>query len=98
MNKERVFKIIKGAHVSEKASNVFELNQYVFKVSTDANKKEIAAAVEQLFDVKVERVTTSLVKGKRKAFGRRFGKRPDWKKAYVKIAEGQVIESLVGEG
>ena len=97
MNKERIFSIVKGAHVSEKSSNLLELNQYVFKVAIDANKTEIAKAVEQLFDVKVGRVTTAVVKGKRKAFGRRFGKRSDWKKAYVKVAEGQAIETLAAE-
>jgi large subunit ribosomal protein L23 len=97
MNKERIFKIIQGAQVSEKASNILSSNQYVFKVCTDATKKEISDAVQTLFDVSVLKVNTSVVKGKRKAFGRKLGKRKDWKKAFVRIQEGQTITELTGE-
>ena len=64
----------------------------VFKVSTTATKLEIKQAVEQLFEVKVEQVRVLNVKGKTKRFGQRFGKRSDWRKAYVKLAEGQDID------
>jgi len=97
MNKERIFKIIKGVHVSEKASNLEVENQFVFKVAVDANKHEIAEAVSTLFDVKVSKVSTCLVKGKKKVFGRRFGKRSDWKKAYVRLPEGETIDLVMGE-
>lgn len=97
MDKERIFKIIKGVHVSEKSSNLEAINQYVFKVAIDSNKVEIAEAVRSLFNVKVNNVTTCLVKGKRKAFGRRFGKRSDWKKAYVRIQEGETIDASVSD-
>ena len=67
-------------------------NQYVFKVRTDSNKREIRAAVESLFGVKVEAVTTSNVKGKKKVFKGKVGQRINWKKAVVKVSEGQMID------
>ena len=67
-------------------------NQYVFKVRADSNKREIRAAVESLFGVKVEAVTTSNVKGKKKVFKGKVGQRINWKKAVVKVSEGQMID------
>ena len=67
-------------------------NQYVFKVRTDSNKREIRAAVESLFGVKVEAVTTSNVKGKKKVYKGKVGQRINWKKAVVKVSEGQMID------
>ena len=61
------------------------------KVDTTATKLEIKQAVEELFEVKVAQVRVMNVKGKTKRFGQRFGKRSDWRKAYVKLAEGQDI-------
>ncbi len=93
MNKERIYQVLRAPHVSEKTARIGgEGNQYVFKVATDANKSEIKAAVEMLFDVKVENVNVSNVKGKTKAFRMRPGKRSDWKKAYIRIADGQTID------
>lgn len=93
MNQERVFKVLLGPHISEKASVVAELNnQVVFKVASDATKPEIKAAVEQLFDVKVEGVQTVNIKGKRKRTRYGFGKRSDIRKAYVSLQEGQDID------
>ena len=63
---------------------------------TDASKKEIQQAVELLHDVKVERVTVVNVRGKSKRFGQTRGRRADWKKAYVKFAEGSSVESILG--
>jgi large subunit ribosomal protein L23 len=63
-----------------------------FEVSIDANKIEIKQAVEKAFDVKVENVNTVLVAGKVKRVGRNFGKRSNWKKAYVTLAEGSNID------
>ncbi|SVD40406.1 uncharacterized protein METZ01_LOCUS393260 [marine metagenome] len=68
-------------------------NQYVFKVRTDSNKREIRAAVESMFGVKVEAVTTSNVKGKKKVFKGKVGQRNNWKKAVVKVSEGQMIDA-----
>ncbi len=66
-------------------------NTYVFQVGEGANKHEIRAAVESFFSVKVEDVRTVRVRGKFKRFGRFYGKRSNWKKAYVKLASGQSI-------
>ena len=93
MNKERLMKILLGPVMSEKSANAADAaQQFTFKVTPDATKPEIAAAVELLFDVNVERVQTINVKGKRKRFGRMEGKRKDWKKAVVRLAEGQDID------
>jgi large subunit ribosomal protein L23 len=93
MNQERVFQILVGPHVSEKAAIVAdESNQYVFKVAVDATKAEVRKSVEQLFKVKVDNVTTMKVKGKvkRNRFG--YSTKPTWKKAYVRLAQGHDID------
>lgn len=95
MNAERLTKVILGPVVAEKASRVAEdNNQVVLKVLPNANKTEIKAAVETLFDVKVAAVTTTNVKGKVKRTGRTMGKRSDWKKAYVTLADGADLNFL----
>ncbi|AFI85124.1 MULTISPECIES: 50S ribosomal protein L23 [Methylophaga] len=95
MNTERLSKIILGPVVAEKASRVAEdHNQVVLKVLPNANKAEIKKAVESLFDVKVAAVSTANVKGKVKRVGRSFGKRSDWKKAYVTLADGADLNFL----
>ncbi|HEX4909982.1 MAG TPA: 50S ribosomal protein L23 [Permianibacter sp.] len=97
MNQERLMRVLLAPHVSEKANLCSEANNtVVFKVLRDAEKHEIKTAVEKLFDVKVERVTTVNVKGKVKGAGLRKGRRSDWKKAYIKLAEGYAI-SVFGE-
>jgi large subunit ribosomal protein L23 len=79
--------------ISEKATLAAENNgQYAFRVVPDANKYEVGKAVEALFDVKVEQVQILNVKGKKKRFGQRFGRRKDWRKAYVRLAAGQSID------
>jgi large subunit ribosomal protein L23 len=98
MNSERITKIILGPVVAEKASRVAEANnQVVLKVLPNANKTEIKRAVETLFEVKVESVSTVNVKGKTKRTGRIFGKRSDWKKAYVTLAAGTDLNFLGAE-
>jgi len=98
MSTERLFKVLLSPRLTEKSTRVSESsNQYVFKVTTDANKTEIKSAIEQLFKVSVKTVRIVNVKGKRKTFKLRTGKRNDWKKAYVRIQEGQVIDFLGGE-
>lgn len=95
MKQERVFKVLLGPHISEKATLVAEENnQVVFKVSADATKPEIKAAVEQLFDVKVEGVQVTNIKGKRKRTRFGMGKRSDLRKAYVRLQEGQDIDFM----
>ena len=98
LRQERLMTVIEGPHLSEKSAIAAESgNQVVFKVRTDASKSEIRQAVELLFDVQVEGVTVVNVKGKSKRFGRTQGRRSDWKKAYVKLAEGSQIDFLGAE-
>ena len=98
MNQERIFIVLKGPHVSEKATLVADLNnQYVFKVAPDATKIEIKAAVEALFEVSVTKVNVLNIKGKTKRTAKGMGKRNDVRKAYVTLAEGQEISFVAGE-
>ena len=92
MNQEKVLKVLLGPIISEKTTLATANNQYVFKVRTDSNKREIRAAVETLFGVKVEDVTTSNVKGKKKIFKGKVGRRVNWKKAVVRVSEGQMLD------
>lgn len=95
---ERLMQVIIGPHVSEKSTVLADsANQVVFKVRRDATKAEIRKAVEMLFEVSVVGVSTVLIKGKAKRFGALQGKRSDWKKAYVRLAEGQDIDFLDAE-
>ncbi|MFQ3218264.1 MAG: large subunit ribosomal protein L23 [Paraglaciecola sp.] len=99
INEERLLKVVLAPHVSEKATLAAESNNtVVFKVLKDANKEEIKAAVEKLFEVEVNSVRTLNVKGKTKRHGQSFGKRKDWKKAYVVLKEGQDIDFAGSEG
>jgi large subunit ribosomal protein L23 len=92
-SKDRLAGVVIAPHVSEKAARIAaEGNQYVFRVRRDATKPEIRAAVEFLFEVKVDTVRVVNQPGKEKRFGRSLGRRQDWKKAYVRLAEGQQIE------
>ncbi len=84
-------KIILSPSITEKNTMLREQNKYVFEVARDASKPLIKEAVENLFDVRVEAVNTAVVKGKKKRMGRNIGRRPDWKKAVVTLAEGQQI-------
>ena len=95
-HQEKLLTVIKGPHLSEKAHNAAENNQVVLKVRSDATKKDVKQAVELLFEVKVDAVQVVNVKGKSKRFQQTKGRRPDWKKAYVKLADGSSIEELFG--
>jgi large subunit ribosomal protein L23 len=92
MNKEKLLTLIHSPYITEKATSIGSLNQVVFKVDLSASKSEIKKAVEDLFDVKVDSVTTSKQKGKTKR--NRFGiyKRSDYKKAFVSLKEGSEIQ------
>jgi len=93
MNQERLMNILLSPHISEKTTTLADQHrQFVFKVAVDASKPEIAKAVELLFEVKVDGVQVSNVKGKEKRFGQRLGRRINWKKAYVTLADGQDID------
>jgi large subunit ribosomal protein L23 len=91
--KERLMTVLLAPHVSEKGARIAEkANQIVFRVRRDSTKPEIKAAVELMFEVKVDGVRVVNVGGKTKRFGGRPGRRSDWKKAYVSLAEGQTID------
>ncbi|OBS10032.1 50S ribosomal protein L23 [Acidihalobacter prosperus] len=93
MNQDRMLQVLVAPHVSEKATLLAEgSRQHVFKVLPDATKLEIRKAVESLFSVQVAEVRVVNIKGKRKMFGRRPGKRNDVRKAYVTLREGSDIE------
>lgn len=95
---ERHMSVILGPHISEKATTAAESSrQVVFKVRADATKTEIRHAVEMLFDVKVDGVTVVNVRGKAKRFGMTRGRRANWRKAYVRLAEGHDIDFLGAE-
>lgn len=83
--------------ITEKTMDLLQDRKYVFVVDKRANKSEIKKAVEELFDVNVEKVNTMNIKGKVKRMGRFEGKRPDWKKAIVKLTEdSKTIEFFEG--
>ena len=83
--------------VSEKSMDQLADRKYTFKVAMNANKIEIKKAVEEIFGVKVEKITTSMVLGKVKRMGATSGKRADWKKAIVKLtADSKTIEFFDG--
>ena len=82
--------------ITEDSMERLQDGKYTFKVAKDANKVEIAKAVEELFDVKVAKVNTMSVKGKEKRMGRFTGFRPDWKKAIVTLEGDKTIEFFDG--
>lgn len=86
--------IILAPVVTEKAIGVRATSQYVFKVHSDANKKEIEGAIKKLFKVKVVSVNTCKVRAKTRVRGSIIGHTSKWKKAYVTLAAGQKIEEL----
>ena len=95
MNEERLMSILVAPHVSEKSTRIADAsNQIAFRVRTDARKPEIKRAVEKMFNVEVESVSVLNVKGKRKGFARNRGRRPDWRKAYVRLKPGHDIDFL----
>ncbi|PIE00202.1 MAG: 50S ribosomal protein L23 [Thiothrix nivea] len=94
MNQNQLYQVLLAPRMTEKTVLLAESsNQYVFKVAKTATKQEIKQAVETLFEVKVDRVRTVNMKGKQKNFSRRAGKRNDWKKAYIRLAEGQSLDA-----
>ena len=97
-SQERLMNILLAPQISEKATFVADKNeQVIFHVVSDATKPEIKAAVELMFKVSVDKVQVSVVKGKKKRFGRYMGARKDWKKAYVCLAPGQEINFAASE-
>lgn len=94
MNQDHLYQVLLAPRMTEKSVMLGESsNQYVFKVAKTATKQDIKRAVEALFEVKVDQVKTVNMKGKQKNFSRRTGKRNDWKKAYIRLAEGQSLDA-----
>ena len=97
-NVEQLMNVVLAPVVSEKSTFVADKNrQYVFRVADNATKPEIKAAIELMFKTKVENVTVLNVHGKERRFGRLIGRRRNWKKAYVRLAEGQEINFAATE-
>jgi large subunit ribosomal protein L23 len=89
--------VVRGPIITEKGTLVGEAgNQVVFRVHSEANKIEIRRAVETLFKVKVTKVRTARHLGKVRRVGKYAGRRPNWKKAYVTLAEGNRIDFFEG--
>lgn len=92
MNDKRMYEVILGPLTTEKSVRVSDKHrQMVFKVAKDASKDLIKEAIQKLFSVKVTSLQTVRLKGKHKQFKQRAGRRSDWKKAYVSLAEGHDI-------
>jgi large subunit ribosomal protein L23 len=92
----RHYDLIISPIITEKGTSLSERNQVLFKVRKNATKAQIKAAVERLFDVKVEAVNTLIRKGKTKTFRGVQGTQSDMKKAIVTLAEGQSIDVTTG--
>lgn len=90
------YDIIRRPIITEKATMASEYGTIVFEVAISSTKKQIKNAIENLFNVKVESINTSIVKGKVKRFRGKLGKRRDLKKAYVTLAEGNSIDVSTG--
>ena len=89
------YEVIRAPRVSEKTARLQEVsNQYVFEIAKTATKADVKPAVEQIFSVNVKAVNVVNVKGKTKSFKFRQGRRGDWRKAYVTLAEGQSIDVM----
>ena len=96
VSQNRAYDLIRSPVITEKATMGSEHNQVTFRVPIDASKPEIRAAVEKLFEVKVNAVNTIRQRGKVKRFKGRPGKRPDYKKAIVSLVEGHSIDVTTG--
>lgn len=99
MNNHRLYQVLLAPHVSEKTSLDAEMvGRHTFRIANDASKIEVRQAVEKIFSVNVKSVQIVNCKGKSKRFGQVNGKRSDWKKAIVRLAEGQDIDFVGLEG
>ncbi len=92
----RLFDVLRYPHITEKTTNQSEANQVVFSISVDATKKQVKDAVEQIFNVKVKAVNTSIRKGKSRIFRGRSGVQGSLKKAIITLEQGQTIDIASG--
>jgi large subunit ribosomal protein L23 len=96
LTRQQMYDIVRAPVITEKATIVSEHNQVIFRVPLTADKREVKAAVEGLFNVKVTAVNTIRVMGKVKRVRGRPGRRSDYKKAVVTLREGQRIDVTTG--
>jgi large subunit ribosomal protein L23 len=96
LSREEMYGLVRSPVITEKSTAASEHNQVTFRVPLAATKREVKAAVEGLFDVKVDAVNTIRVEGKTKRFRGRIGHRSDYKKAIVTLAEGSRIDVTTG--
>ena len=96
VSRERMYEIVRGPVITEKATMASEHNQVVFRVALDASKPEIKTAIEGLFKVKVKAVNTLRTNGKIKRFRGTIGRRPETKKAIVTLEDGHNIDVTTG--
>lgn len=89
-----IYKIIKRPIITERTTKLKQNGVYVFEVDINSTKNMIKEAVEKIFNVDVLSVRTTIIKGKLRRYGRYEGYRPDWKKAFVKIKQGQQIKQV----
>ncbi len=96
LTREQMYDLVRSPVITEKSTMGSEHNQVTFRVPLTANKREVKAAIEGLFQVKVTAVNTIRVKGKLKRFRGTPGQRSDYKKAIVTLAEGSKIDVTTG--
>lgn len=96
ISQERMYEVIRSPVVTEKSTFISEYNQIVFNVAIDSSKREIKEAIETLFKVKVKNVNTLRQNGKIKRFKGTVGKRPEFKKAFITLEEGNSIDVTTG--
>lgn len=96
--KAKLYQVLLAPHISEKTAMSAEIDgRHTFRVAPTATKLEVRKAVEQLFGVKVDGVQISNVKGKTKRFGATMGKRKSWKKATVRLADGEDLDFVAAD-
>jgi large subunit ribosomal protein L23 len=94
--RQQMFDIVRSPVITEKATNVSEHNQVIFRVPLRATKRQVRAAIEALFNVQVTAINTMRIPGKLKRFRGRAGRRSDYKKALVTLGAGQRIDVTTG--
>jgi large subunit ribosomal protein L23 len=89
-----LYSVIRRPIQTEKADRAMDDGLYTFEVAMEATKNDVRKAVESIYEVHVTNITTAIVRGKNKRLGQNTGRRPNWKKATVRLADGQQIETL----
>lgn len=92
----RAYRVLVRPLITEKVTNLAVENKYAFEVATDTNKIEVSRAIQEVYGVVPTDVNIVNVKGKKVRFGRKFGKRKDWKKAIITLKKGETIKVYEG--